>query len=71
MIGIIRRCARCKDWRSIDAFDAAGRLCRRCTTAQHGPKGVYIGIANGYRGRPRGMAITDKGRAFIRESAAA
>lgn len=60
-IAVLRRCRKCRDWRSIDMFTPLGKLCQRCVRGK---------TATGYIGRMRGMVITDKGRATLRAMAA-
>lgn len=57
-VGILRRCRRCFDYRSIDQFAPLGKVCQRC---------VLKGSAHGHHARIRGYALTPKARAYLNE----
>jgi hypothetical protein len=64
-IGILRRCQRCDELLSIEQFEPLGRLCMACSKSPGRVKAVErIAYA-------RAIVLTPKGRAAIREFAAA
>lgn len=59
-IAVLRRCRRCGDWRSIEAFDELGKLCKECV-------GSPVYRTTELIAGSRRMALTDKGRAQLAE----
>lgn len=63
LIAVLRRCARCREHRSIDEFRGLAHLCDRCI------------LTNGLRAhattivRSRAIVLTNKGRNALMETA--
>lgn len=61
-VAILRRCVRCNVYRGIDQFVELGHICTPCMrgTSAYRSRGMF---------RPsRGIVITPKGRAALREA---
>jgi hypothetical protein len=61
-IAILRRCARCKQYESIDRFKGLGKVCYPCMRTS----GVRR-IGNRGQANARRIAITESGRELLRQ----